>query len=131
LRNIARLDRDFDRASDGCPIHPGTRAVFPIEDPVAHCGTGDIDNSGGVDAEIREVPQVRRREVLAASGHEAHWHRPKTSPQCGKDGPTTKASEAGASVWEYDVVDREVSHNDHPSAVGISFHAATLLGLCF
>src|ERR1019366_10567176 len=91
FRHIRRLNCDLGRAFDWGSVHPGTRTVVSVENPIPHRRTGNVDDAGGVDTEGREMGEVGPHEVVAPSRHQTHGYRPKTCTERGVDGTTTEA----------------------------------------
>ncbi len=114
---ILRLRSYLLAAARRSPVEPPSAAVFLVDDPVAHRRPGDLDQAAQVHTRLSQRGKRAARKVISPPGDERRLGTCRDDGRRGVHAVAAQPRHPGDAGGENDIVDGEVSDDEHKLAV--------------
>src|SRR5579883_611235 len=112
-REISRLHRNLARAFARRAIDPVALPILLIDHPVAHGGTGDIDDSLGRNPVLAQDFAEVAGKVLSPACDQPDLWLPEARAERGIDTIAAQTGHLRGAIGQNHIVDGQVSHHNH------------------
>src|SRR5579885_841499 len=112
-REVSRLHRNLARAFAWRAIDPMALPILLIDHPVAHSGTGDIDDAFGRNSSLPQDFGEVAGKILPPACDQPDFWLPESRAERGIDTVSTQTGHLRCTIGQDHIVDGQVPHYNH------------------